>query len=1006
MKSLLASWLLLGCTCLWAQTPEFRFDHLTLKDGLSQSQAYCMYQDSHGYLWVGTQDGLNRYDGHTFRVFKNDPFDSATLSHNWIWSIAEDLHGDLWIGTFQGLCKYVRAEDKFIQYYHVMHDSTSISGDRPNNIIRDKKGRLWISSWGNGLNLYDEKTNSFQRFLNKPNELYSLSDNAIRTLFCDRSGTIWIGTWNGGLNRVIEDEKGIRFQRYNNPEGEGFIGGNRITSIAEDKTGNLWIGSYESGLMRYDKIRNEFNRVPNFFPDDVNKVFCDSKGDLWIGTNHGLHYFNTRSQQVSTYYHQPSNPYSLSSNTIYAVYEDRSGIVWISANGLDKYDPHKNLFQLYRKTPDTKHSMEENHIYTFCEDDERNIWIGSEDGPISVFNPQSKTFRSVTISDTRGNVATNIQRIIFDGRFFWIATFNSGLVRYEKKSGKPKFFLGVHPSALGTQAFIKEVLMDYDSSLWIGTYDNGLLHYDPKTETVQQFKVDRNDRETSIGSNFINALYLDQKNTLWIGHWGGGLSKLDRSQMKFKNYVYDQKDKSGLSDQSVSSITQHDDSIYWICTHAGLNKLNVNTGRFTHFFEKDGLANNFTYEMLQDADGYYWISTNGGLSRFNPKTLAFKNYNESDGLQSTEFNSNAALKMSSGEFLFGGINGFNLFNPKTIPDNTSAPAVVIHSYSVFDNLFTPREAITLPYNENYITIAFSALEFSAPDKIKYSYKLEGFEKEWSEPDSKREAHYTNLDPGHYTFRVKASNPDGYWTESGPSMIIVIEPPFWKTWWFISLVVLVSAAIAYAVHRYRLEQSLKVERLRNKIASDLHDEVGSSLTRISIYSDLLQNGTNETEGKGYLKGISDLSREVVLTMSDIVWSIDNRYDTMEALILRMKDFATEMLQAKNIELDFKVDGVDLKKELDPVTKQNLYLIFKEAINNIVKHSGARHVRAELTSTGNTFKMLIQDNGKGVPSGTSAKGNGLRNMTRRAKAISGELEIRNVEGTTILLTRQNL
>lgn len=964
-----------------------------------------MYQDRYGYLWIGTQDGLNRYDGHSFKVFKNDPFDSTSLSHNWIWSVMEDSHGDLWIGTFQGLCKYVRSEDKFIQYYHSLHDSKSISGDRTNVIITDKKGRLWISSWGNGLNLYDEKTNSFQRFLYDPANIYSLSDNSIRTLFCDQEGTIWIGTWNGGLNRVIEDDKGIRFQRYRIPEDQKFAGGNQITSIAEDKNGNLWIGNYESGVTIYDRTRNQFRQLPDFFPDDVNKIICDTHGDLWIGTNHGLRYFNSKTGKFYTYQHQPDNPSSISSNTIYSLYEERSGILWVSANGLDKYDPHKNLFQLYRKDASSNASMEENYIYTFCEDDEHNIWIGSEDGPVSVFNPQSKLFRTVNITDNKGNIATNVQRIIFDGRYLWMASFNSGFIRYDKKTGKAKFFLGTHPSALGKLAFIKEVLMDYDSTLWIGTYDNGLLHYNPKTDGVEHFRVDRNDLENSIGSNFINALYLDHKKVLWIGHWGGGMSRFDRGTRRFKNYIYDRKNKFGLSDQAVSSIIQHDDSIYWICTHTGLNKLNVNTGKFTHFFEKDGLANNVTYEMLPDNDGNYWISTNNGLSRFNPETLTFKNYNESDGLQSSEFNANAALKTSWGDLMFGGVNGFNVFNPQAIIENTTPANLVIHAYSIFDKTYLPKPGIALSHNENYITVSFSAIEFSAPDKIKYSYKLEGFENEWSEPDAQDEAHYTNLDPGEYVFKVRASNPDGYWTEPS-SMIIVIHPPFWETWWFISLVVVFSTALVFGIHRYRLRQSLKVERLRNKIASDLHDEVGSSLTRISIYSDLLQNGTEESEGKSYLKGISELSREVVTTMSDIVWSIDNRYDTMDALLLRMKDFATELLQAKNIEFEFKTEGIDGKKILDPVLKQNLYLIFKEAINNVVKHSGATQVCAELIANGNSFSMVIQDNGKGLPEGLLSKGNGLRNMTRRAKAISGELKIKNGQGTTIVMTRTSL
>ncbi len=991
----------------WAHTQSipFRFNHLTIKDGLSQSQPYCIFQDSYGYIWIGTQDGLNRFDGNHFKVFKNNPFDSTTLTHNWVWSVQEDNKGDLWVGTFQGLCKYIRKEDRFVQYYHKSQDSTSISGNRPNYIVKDKKGRLWISSWGSGLNLYNEKTNTFTSFKNDPDDQQSISDNAVRTLFCDNRGTIWIGTWNGGLNRVIEDEKGIRFQRYNAQGEYGLEGGNRITSIAEDKQGNLWIGSYEAGVIILDRSVNRFIRVPNFLQNDVNKIICDTHNNVWIGTNNGLRFYDNQSKKFYTYQHNPANPSGISNNSIYALMEDRTGIVWVSGNGLDLYDPHKNIFETYQNKQGDPNSLSQNMTWSFCEDDEKNIWIGSESGPINIFNPKTKSFRQLTISDNRGNIASNIYKMIYKDGVFWIASFSAGLVRYEKYTGKSTFYLGAHNSPLGKITMVNELMMDDDNTLWIGTNENGLLHYNPQDENVTQYRFNPDDDNT-IGSNFINSITKDKKGNLWIGFWGGGMSMLDKRTQKFTNYRYDQKNATGLSDQVVISITQQNDSIFWICTHSGLNKLNINSGKFIHFFEKDGLPNNVVYEMLEDADGNYWISSNGGLSKFNPKTYSFNNYTEDDGLQSNEFNSNAALKSSSGEFYFGGVNGVSIFKPEEIKANTTPPSLMLQGYTIFDKFYQPQQKIDLEYSQNYITFSFAAIEFSSPDKIKYTYKLEGFDRDWVEAGNEREAHYTNLDPGHYIFHVKAANSDGYWTDPGISTVVTIHPPFWQTWWFIVFVIIVSISIMYAIHRYRLEQSLKVERLRNKIASDLHDEVGSSLTRISIYSDLVQNGSEESESKVYLKGISELSREVVTTMSDIVWSIDNRYDTLEALMLRMKDFATELLQAKNIRFEFQAIGIDTSKILDPVQKQNIYLIFKEAINNIVKHAHATEVTVLLAVDHGEFKMVIKDNGKGVSVNGSAKGNGLRNMKRRAEAIEGQFIMQNTQGTTISFVTRKL
>lgn len=982
---------------------SFRFSHITLKDGLSQSQAYSIFHDSYGYLWIGTQDGLNRFDGSDFKVFKNDPFDSTTLTHNWVWSVQEDNNGDLWLGTYQGLCKYLRKEDKFIQYYHYPGDSSSISGNRPNYIIKDKRGRLWISSWGSGLNLYDEKTNSFRWFKNNPRDSTTISDNFIRTLFYDRLGNLWIGTWNGGLNKVIEDEKGIRLQSFN---GKAYArkGPNRIISISEDRNGILWICSYDQGIVLFNPATTEFTPA-GYHQKDANKVISDMNGNMWIGTSSGLIFYEQSTEKYKTFRHNPSDPHGISSNSIFSIHEDKNGIVWIGGNGLDFYDPRKASFEVYQNKQGDINSLSENLVWSFCEDDEQNIWIGGEAQHVDVFDPKTKSFSRVVIQDKKGNVLSHVYKMIYNDGIFWIASYKAGLVRYEKYSGKAQFYLSTHKSPLGEISLTNEIFMDKDKTLWIGTDENGVLHYDPKTEKVVQYVHDRNNPK-SIGSSLIKSIHGDKQGNVWITFAGAGLCMFNKTTNSFTNYRYDRKNSEGLSDPLVISITQQSDSIFWLCTHGGLNRLNVRTGKFSHFFEKDGLSNNTIYELLEDSQGNYWISSNGGLSKFNPNTYAFKNYTTEDGLQSNEFNSNAALKSSTGEFYFGGVNGFNVFQPEKIKENTSPPPLLIQGYTIFDKSYLPKKQIDLKYFQNYITFSFAALEFSSPEKVKYSYKLEGFDDDWVSAGNRREAHYTNLDPGRYTFTVKASNPDGYWTEPGTSMKVIIRPPFWRTWWFAALTIGSLSGIIYIIHRYRLEQSLKVERLRNKIASDLHDEVGSSLSRISIYSDLLQNGTETSERKSYLTGIGELSREVVSTMSDIVWSIDNRHDSLGALIIRMKDFATEILQMRNIDLEFSTQGINEQTHLDPALKQNIYLIFKESIHNIVKHARAGHVNVQLVNENGEFKMVIKDDGCGIAQNGKQTGNGLRNMKRRAQTVGGEFEIKSHQGTTLILRRKSL
>ncbi|NJM26792.1 MAG: hypothetical protein HC859_16275, partial [Bacteroidia bacterium] len=412
------------------------------------------------------------------------------------------------------------------------------------------------------------------------------------------------------------------------------------------------------------------------------------------------------------------------------------------------------------------------------------------------------------------------------------------------------------------------------------------------------------------------------------------------------------------------------------------------------------------YDIQRDHHGILWISSNGGIIRFNTHDNTFRSYTQADGLQDNEFNTNASLYSRDGWLYFGGINGFNRFHPDSIKVSEEPVKVVIHSLLIMDKRVPVAERLDVPYNRNDFSVKFGGIEFSTPEKVRYAYRLVGYDKDWNYVNTRREAFYTNLDPGTYRFEIKTANADGIWSSEQTKFAININPPFWKTWWFMSLAVAAIVSMVYAAHRYRLEQSLKVERLRNKIASDLHDEVGSSLTRISIYSELVQNGVEEKEKRAYLKSISDLSRDVVSTMSDIVWSIDNRNDKMGALMIRMKDFAIEVLQAKHIDVTFAIHEIDEHKSLDPAVQQNLYLIFKESVNNIVKHSKATAVTIDLHHNSKGFKLVIHDNGVGIRPDSTSTGHGLRNIQRRAEAIQALFLMENRDGTTISVERHSI
>ena len=984
---------------------EFRFDHITTKDGLSQSQPNCIFEDSRGYIWVGTQDGLNRFDGYEFKVYKNDPFDSTTITHNWIWSINEDDNGNIWVATFMGVCKLVRDENRFIRYFHSNKDSTSISGNRTNFILKDRKGQIWISSWGAGLNLYNQKQNTFARFTNESVNTLSISSNYIRTLFCDRDGTVWVGSNHSAIDRIIQKDNTTLIKRYTFSSIREFGIQNTITSIEEDQQGQLWVATTDAGLWLFNKKTESLTPIQNLKTKSLNKIKRDTKNNFWIGTNAGLYFTSNEGQQFA-HFKENVDAQGISRNVIYDIIEDHAGTIWISGNGLDLFDPGQNKFQSYSSDPSDKSRLSHNVIWSFCEDDEGEIWIGTETGPINVFDPKTKSFKQKTILGANGQLPQNINSIDFGNNTFWIASSTEGLVRYDKKTNSSQFFHQNHNSILGNTSNITEVFLDRDETVWVGSDKNGLVNYNPKTDELIHFKKNPDD-PSSLGSNWVNTIYQDESGNIWIGFWGGGLSKFDKVKKKFTNYGYDRKNQKGISGDVVNCILQDSDTTFWISTHSGLNKLNIKTGEFRHFFEKDGLANNVAYEILKDSLNNLWISTNGGLSRFNSSNNTFKTFTIEDGLQNNEFNARASLVSSTGEFYFGGINGFSVFRPEQLGGDSLSPSLVINSLKVFDQeLPVSGKQIKLKHNQNYLTFQFAALEFISPEKIRYAFMLEGLEDSWVDAGKRRYVSYTNLNPGTYTFHLKAANSDGYWNEPSALVKFVISPPYWKTWWFLSLSFMAVVSFAYTFHRYRLTQSLKVERLRNQIASDLHDEVGSSLTKISIYSDLLQSGSEENQKKNYLSAISDLSREIIGTMSDIVWSIDNRNDSLGALIIRMKDFTGEMLQTKNIEFDFVLEHLDENQKLDQAIKQNIYLIFKETINNIVKHAAASYVRISIANQNAKFTMSIQDNGVGFFPEIITKGNGLINVKRRIKEIGGELEIINNKGTIIKIILKEL
>jgi len=814
-----------------------RFEHLTSEDGLSQNAGRGIFQDSRGYLWIGSQDGLNRYDGYSFKIFKHDPDDDHSISHNSILDIAEDQDGGLWIGTWGGgLNRYDPLTGQFTSFQHDPNDLDSISDNNVNSIKKDSNGILWIGTSA-GLDRFDRETSTFKHFAHDPDDLESLSSDSISVIFEDSKGQLWIGTGatsveGSGLNRFDPSTgKVVRYQHdESDPES---LSSNNIAAIYEAPDGTFWIatGGFSlrgAGLDQFNPhtgtakhFQFDANDPHSIAGNDLMALWGDSSGMLWIGTwANGLSRMNLSEPGIFTnYQNDPFFADSLSGNEVWSLFKDRSGILWIgtSHSGINKLASNSGQFSLYRNNPSDVFSLGINATGAFAEDKKGNIWIATWGAGLDRFNPSTGQFAHYRHDPENPNsLSDDLFMDVYadDYGAIWAGTLGKGLNRLEPSTNRVTHFFHDAENAFSlADDNIAAFISDKHGGLWIGTF-GGLSHYDPNTHQFSNYRNDPNDPKT-INHNMVVSLAIDSENNLWAGTWGGGLNQLDLSDLNysdpklaaFTHYHNISGDASSLSEDSVWAIHESADGSLWLGTQQGLNRFDPLTKTFKHYTEKQGLPNNVVLGILEDDDGDLWITTNNGLAQFDPQTGKFTVYDSSDGLQGDEFNSNAYFRASNGTMYIGGINGFNLFKPEEIKPNPVAPPVVVTGFEVFNEPLpvdlSGGVPICLTYKQNFISFEFAAFDFQAPQKNQYAYMLEGFNKEWVHAGNRRFATYTNLPGGEYIFRVKASNSDGIWNDTGVAIPVSITPPVWQTWWFNGALIVVFGAVVAGAFRLRL-----------------------------------------------------------------------------------------------------------------------------------------------------------------------------------------------------------
>lgn len=989
-----------------AQSSLYSFDKLGLEEGLSQSSVTAIFQDSKGFLWFGTANGLNKFDGYSFRIYKYDPSDSNSLSNDMITSIAEDKRGMLWIGTEEGLNLFDPVKEKIVRIDNPLNSRSN----KIFSLIVDHDV-IWIGTDGGGLNKYDPAKKSFTRFVNDPDSTHDSSLDFIRNIQQDEKGNLWLATM-GGLSK-FDQQKNEFTNFYKNFVQQNSDIRKEVYSLMIDEDGIIWFGT-DGSLNRFDQKKNN---LESFISGDrtVNSYFRiwtllnDSKGKIWIGTGgNGIHIFDKKDNSFRIVRNNPYKPKSLSENSVNNIFEDRSGVIWIgtSTSGINKYIGNKYKFKHFKFDPENINTISNNIIYGIAEDKTGSIWIGTVDG-LNRVDKNGKVARYRRKPDCSSCISSNIITDVAEDKNgnIWIAT-RWGLNRYLSKTNSFKLFRAESDKKNWlSSSNLSDLFIDDDGIMWIGSFNYGLYRFDPAKEIFTHYL---SGRENSISSNHIRTITSDNKGRLLIGT-DRGVDIFEKNSGEVIASYQSKKNDQSLSSNYVLSIFCDREGIIWVGTYGGgLNKIDPEKKEITFFSEDKGMPNNVVYGILPDDSGNLWLSTNKGLVRFNKHTNAVRVYEPSDGLQSYEFNSNAYFRSRSGEMFFGGVNGYNSFYPDKVEDNQTPPPVVITSVKNLHQEIS-REIIQsdmpaeLSYNQNFLTFDFVSLDYTNTNKNKYAYKLEGFDTDWIQTAGRRFAAYTNLPPGQYTFHVRGSNSDEVWNEKGASFKFVIYPPFWKTWWFYVLSAAALVSLIIFIHRYRLRMKLQriyeIETVRKKIADDFHDELGHKLTKISLYSELMRNDLNGNikEAEHYLKKINDAANSLFDDTKDFIWSLDPVKDSLYDLAVYLKDFGDELFD--KTEIAFRVSEIPV--ELSQINllmewKRQLILIFKEAMNNCLRHSSSKNVRLAVSAHDDVVEIILTDDGLGFMMGNGTRGRGLSNMKERALRIGGELIIDSVPG----------
>ena len=1020
---------------IFAQTSNVKFINIGSSDGLSQNTVRCTFQDKKGFIWLATMDGLNKYDGYHFTVYKKEAGDPNSLSSNDIKSIAEDADGKLWLATWEGgvnvfdpkfnqfkqyrkggkssvtgtissdyiECIFVDSDNnvwigtasdgldfydakkkRFVHYAATRNKPGGLTGNNISHIYEDQNGDIWIGTT-TGLNLFDKKTQTFRNFTQTIPQTNSAPYNKVKFVFEDSQRNFWVGTYGGGLSKL--DRKSGVLSPYKRKE----LSNDVLLSMAEDNLGNLWIGTENDGLTLFNTKNDSFthfraneNDRTSISSNTINSVQKDRQGNLWMGTlNGGVNVINPETGKFTHYRHRQGSA-SLSNNIVNFIYEDTKNLLWIGTDGggLDRFDRSKNEFKNYKHFKNNPSSIAGDYVLTVAEDKNHDLWVGTWGDGITVFNPEKNKYR-----------------------------------HYVNDPQDPK-------SLNSNYAFY--LFRDSQEQLWVGTYGAGLDRYNPTDNSFTHFVNDPKN-PASLSGNYILTIQESRSGHLLIGTDGGGLCILDKKTGKFRSFKHAESARS-LSNNSVTSIWEDAGGNLWLGTNYGLNRLNPKTGEITQWYTRNGLPSDVITGLLSDEAGNLWISTTKGISKYNISKNTFENFATTDGLQGNEFKAAGCLSRN-GKMYLGGFNGFNEFDPKDTQTSAAEPTILFTGFQIFNKevpvakhgsplseSINTASKIVLSYAESVVTFEFAALDYINKEKVSYAYMLEGFDKEWSRIGSKNNVTYTNLDAGEYLLKVKTVDNNGELSANSAEIILIVTPPFWKTWWFRLLILLAIVGIILLLFYQRLasveQQNRHLEGVvtartrelkeanadlelsnhtKDRFFSILAHDLKNPVAALSGISDLLKVKFAQLSKEEIYSYISDMNKSSNSIQNLLITLLDWAQTQTQNIAYLPEDLNLHELLTKNqtlLEQQMKGKNIHFSLQVDPshtvfADVQMIDTILRNLLSNSIKFTPLNgHISVESSDNDDQIILSFTDTGIGM---SQEQATSLFDIQRQSVAI---------------------